>query len=53
MEAAAEEGHALPAGVLPPEAIAGAVAFLAGPEARSVSGMTLEVNAGRSARLSA
>ena len=53
MEAAAEEGHALPAGMLPPEAIAGAVAFLAGPEARFVSGMTLDVNAGRSARLSA
>ena len=53
MEAAAREGHALPAGMLQPEAIAGAIAFLAGPEARFVSGATLDVNAGRSARLAA
>ena len=42
-----------PAGMLQPEAIGSAIAFLAGPEARFVSGATLDVNAGRSARLTA
>jgi NAD(P)-dependent dehydrogenase (short-subunit alcohol dehydrogenase family) len=50
-KAAAQLGHALPVPVLPPEAVAAAIAFLAGPEAAFVSGMTLDVNAGRSAQL--
>jgi NAD(P)-dependent dehydrogenase (short-subunit alcohol dehydrogenase family) len=43
----------LPVGVLQPEEIASAIAFLAGPEARFVSGVMLDVNAGRSGRLTA
>jgi NAD(P)-dependent dehydrogenase (short-subunit alcohol dehydrogenase family) len=49
--AAANAGHALPIPVLPPEAIGAAIAFLVGAEAAFVSGMTLDVNAGRSAQL--
>jgi NAD(P)-dependent dehydrogenase (short-subunit alcohol dehydrogenase family) len=41
----------LPIPVLPPEAIGAAIAFLVGAEAAFVSGMTLDVNAGRSAQL--
>jgi NAD(P)-dependent dehydrogenase (short-subunit alcohol dehydrogenase family) len=52
-KAATEAGHTLPIPVLPPEAIADAIVFLAGPGAAFVSGMTLDVNAGRSAHLTA
>ena len=50
---AARSGHALPVDVLEPKEIATAIAFLAGPGAGFVSGTTLDVNAGRSADLSA
>ena len=50
---AAHSGHALPVDVLEPKEIAAAIAFLAGPGAGFVSGTTLDVNAGRSAHLSA
>lgn len=46
-------GHALPVDVLEPREIAAAIAFLAGPGAGFVSGTTLDVNAGKSAQLSA
>lgn len=49
----ARSGHALPVEVLEPAEIASAIAFLAGPGAGFVSGTTLDVNAGRSAQLSA
>ena len=49
----AHSGHALPVEVLEPKEIATAIAFLAGPGAGFVSGVTLDVNAGRSAQLSA
>lgn len=49
----ARKQHVLPVGVLDPVEIAHAIAFLAGPDARYVSGMTLDVNAGRSAELTA
>ncbi len=51
--AAAFAGHALPIPVLPPEQIAEAIAFLCGPGAPTISGTTLDVNAGRSAQLTA
>jgi NAD(P)-dependent dehydrogenase (short-subunit alcohol dehydrogenase family) len=51
--AAAFAGHALPIPVLPPEQIADAIAFLCGPGAPTISGTTLDVNAGRSAQLTA
>ncbi|WP_052389000.1 SDR family oxidoreductase [Belnapia moabensis] len=51
--AAAFAGHALPIPVLPPDQIADAIAFLCGPGALYVSGTTLDVNAGRSAHLTA
>ena len=51
--AVAESGHALPVGVLEPREIATAIAFLAGPGAGFVSGTTLDVNAGKSAQISA
>jgi NAD(P)-dependent dehydrogenase (short-subunit alcohol dehydrogenase family) len=50
---AAENGHTLPVGVLKPEDIAVAISFLAGPAAEHISGITLDINAGRSAHLSA
>ena len=43
----------LPVDVLAPREIAAAIAFLAGPGAGFVSGTTLDVNAGKSAQLSA
>jgi NAD(P)-dependent dehydrogenase (short-subunit alcohol dehydrogenase family) len=46
-------GHALPIEILEPREIATAIAFLAGPGAGFVSGTTVDVNAGRSAQLSA
>jgi hypothetical protein len=46
-------GHALPVGTLPARDIAVAIAFLVGPDAAHVSGVTLDVNAGRSAMLTA
>jgi NAD(P)-dependent dehydrogenase (short-subunit alcohol dehydrogenase family) len=46
-------GHALPSQLLEPREIATAIAFLAGPGAGFVSGTTVDVNAGRSAQLSA
>jgi NAD(P)-dependent dehydrogenase (short-subunit alcohol dehydrogenase family) len=49
----AHPGHAMPVDVLEPKEIATAIAFLAGPGAGFVSGTTLDVNAGRSADLSA
>jgi NAD(P)-dependent dehydrogenase (short-subunit alcohol dehydrogenase family) len=52
-KAAARVGHALPVDVLQPQEIATAIAFLVGPGARFVSGVTLDVNAGRSAQLNA
>jgi NAD(P)-dependent dehydrogenase (short-subunit alcohol dehydrogenase family) len=48
---ASHSGHALPVEVLEPKEIATAIAFLAGPGAGFVSGTTLDVNAGTSARL--
>lgn len=51
--ASPRSGHALPVDVLRPEEIATAIAFLAGPGAGFVSGITLDVNAGRSAELGA
>jgi NAD(P)-dependent dehydrogenase (short-subunit alcohol dehydrogenase family) len=50
---AAELGHTLPVARLKPEEIAVAIGFLAGPAAAHISGITLDVNAGRSAHLSA
>ncbi|MDR7260048.1 NAD(P)-dependent dehydrogenase (short-subunit alcohol dehydrogenase family) [Sphingomonas sp. BE270] len=44
----AREVHVLPVGVMPPETIAGVVAFLFGPEGANISGATIDVNAGRS-----
>lgn len=52
-KAAAMMGHALPVPVLQPQEIATAIAFLVGPGAGFVSGTTLDVNAGRSAQLTA
>ncbi|MBD0273087.1 MAG: SDR family NAD(P)-dependent oxidoreductase [Acetobacteraceae bacterium] len=49
----AHSGHALPVEVLEPKEIATAIAFLSGPGAAFVSGTTLDVNAGKSAQLSA
>jgi NAD(P)-dependent dehydrogenase (short-subunit alcohol dehydrogenase family) len=49
----AHSGHALPVEALEPQEIAAAIAFLAGPGAGFVSGVTLDVNAGKSAQLSA
>lgn len=46
-----EEFHALPVGMLEPEEIANAAAFLAGNQARYISGMTLDVNAGISGEI--
>jgi NAD(P)-dependent dehydrogenase (short-subunit alcohol dehydrogenase family) len=51
--ASPRSGHALPVEVLQPKEIATAIAFLAGPGAGFVSGITLDVNAGRSAELGA
>ncbi len=51
--ASPRSGHALPVDVLEPKEIATAIAFLAGPGAGFVSGITLDVNAGRSADLGA
>jgi NAD(P)-dependent dehydrogenase (short-subunit alcohol dehydrogenase family) len=51
--ASPRSGHALPVDVLEPKEIAAAIAFLAGPGAGFVSGITLDVNAGRSADLGA
>ena len=50
---AAELGHTLPVAILQPEEIAAAIGFLAGPAAAHISGITLDVNAGRSAHLTA
>lgn len=52
-EAASRQRHALPVGVLPAREIAASIAFLVGPDAACVSGTTLDVNAGRSAELTA
>ena len=49
--AAKRLGHALPRRMLQPEDIAAAIAFLCGPAAGNVSGVTLDVNAGQSARI--
>lgn len=49
----ARKQHVLPIGVLEPVEIVAAIAFLARPDARYVSGTTLDVNAGRSAQLTA
>jgi NAD(P)-dependent dehydrogenase (short-subunit alcohol dehydrogenase family) len=46
-------GHTLPSQLLEPREIATAIAFLAGPGSGIVSGTTVDVNAGRSAQLSA
>jgi NAD(P)-dependent dehydrogenase (short-subunit alcohol dehydrogenase family) len=46
-------GHTLPIAILQPEEIAAAIAFLAGPAAAHISGITLDVNAGHSAYLTA
>jgi hypothetical protein len=40
-------------GTLPAQDIAVAIAFLVGPDAAHISGVTLDVNAGRSAMLTA
>ncbi|WP_126172610.1 SDR family oxidoreductase [Altericroceibacterium xinjiangense] len=45
----AREGNVLPVDQTQPEAIGRAVVFLASPESNHISGMTLDVNAGRSA----
>jgi NAD(P)-dependent dehydrogenase (short-subunit alcohol dehydrogenase family) len=50
---AVDLGHTLPVSILQPEEVAGAIGFLAGPAAGHISGITLDVNAGRSAHLSA
>lgn len=50
---AVELGHTLPVSILQPEEVAAAIGFLAGPAAGHISGITLDVNAGRSAHLSA
>jgi NAD(P)-dependent dehydrogenase (short-subunit alcohol dehydrogenase family) len=50
-EAAKRLGHALPRHLLQPADIAAAIAFLCGPAAGSVSGVTLDVNAGQSGRI--
>lgn len=46
----AREGNVLPVNQTQPEAIGRAVVFLASPESDHISGMTLDVNAGRSAK---
>lgn len=51
LNAIMEEFHSLPVGMLEPEEIANAAAFLAGDQARYVSGMTLDVNAGISGEI--
>lgn len=52
--AAAERlGFVLPRGILQPEEIAEAIIFLCGPGAGTMSGITLDVNAGQSGELSA
>lgn len=53
IDAQSEEGHALPVGMLRPEDVAEVIAFLGGPEARRISGATIDVNAGHSARFTA
>lgn len=45
--------HAQPEPVLPPEEISAAVLFLAGPDARHMTGAVLDLNAGASARVTA
>ncbi len=45
--------HALPAGALEPEDVAGAVVYLASPAARFVTGHVLDVAAGANARYTA
>ncbi len=45
--------HAMPVGALLPEDIAGAVVFLASPEARYITGVTIDVAAGANARYTA
>lgn len=45
--------NALPVGALRPQDIADGVAFLAGPAAHFISGTTLDINAGRSAQITA
>lgn len=51
LNAIMEEFHSLPVGMLEPEEIANAAAFLAGDQARYISGMTLDVNAGISGEI--
>jgi NAD(P)-dependent dehydrogenase (short-subunit alcohol dehydrogenase family) len=50
-EAAKRLGHVLPRRMLQPEDIAEAIAFLCSPAAGAISGVTLDVNAGQSARI--
>ena len=50
-EAAKRPSHQLPRPPLQPEDIAAAITFLCGPAAASISGVTLDVNAGQSARI--
>ncbi|MCB4821015.1 SDR family oxidoreductase [Roseicella aerolata] len=52
-EAGKRLGYLLPRPMLQPEEIAQAIAYLCGPGAGAVSGVTLDVNAGQSASLSA
>ncbi|MHB9881146.1 SDR family NAD(P)-dependent oxidoreductase [Pacificimonas sp. ICDLI1SI03] len=47
---AAREGNVLPVDQTQPEAIGRAVVFLAAPESDHISGMTIDVNAGRSSK---
>jgi NAD(P)-dependent dehydrogenase (short-subunit alcohol dehydrogenase family) len=50
-EAGKQRGHVLPRGILQPEEIAQAIAYLCGPAAGAVSGVTIDVNAGQSGGL--
>lgn len=51
MEAAVKQHHSLPIGLLEPSDIADAAAFLASEDAKHISGITLDVNAGISGKI--
>ncbi len=51
MDTAIRSYHSLPVGLLEPEDIANAAAFLASDEAKHISGITLDVNAGLSGKI--
>ena len=50
MNAQLRTTHALPVGILEPKAVADAILFLCSDEAKFISGMPLDVQAGGNAR---